>query len=153
MATYVIGDVQGCHDALQLLLERCGFGPRDRILFIGDLVNRGPRSADVLRLAMRLGDRCDAVLGNHDLHLLARSEGVADPGRRDTIDDVLGAPDRDDLLEWLRGRPFVLDEDPWLLVHAGVLPTWDLDELLGRAERAARVPRSPDGTEMLRQLA
>jgi len=153
MATYVIGDVQGCHDALQRLLELCGFRKKDRIWFTGDLVNRGPQSADVLRLAIKLGPRCQAVLGNHDLHLLARAEGLVEPRRNDTLDDVLEAPDRDELLDWLRARPFVLDEDPWLLVHAGVLPTWDLDELLGRAAHASKVLRSRKGRKMLRRLA
>ena len=153
MATYVIGDVQGCHDALQRLLEHCGFRKKDRVWFTGDLVNRGPQSAEVLRLAIKLGDRCQAVLGNHDLHLLARAEGVAPSRSSDTLDDVLEAPDRDELLDWLRARPFVLDEDPWLVVHAGILPAWDLDELLGRATHASKVLRSKKGTKMLERLA
>jgi bis(5'-nucleosyl)-tetraphosphatase (symmetrical) len=153
MATYVIGDVQGCHDALQRLLKRCDFGKKDRLWFTGDLVNRGPKSADVLRLAIKLGSRCQAVLGNHDLHLLARAEGLAEPKRNDTLDDVLEAPDRDELLDWLRDRPFVLDEDPWMIVHAGILPTWGFDEILDRAAHASRILRSGKGTKMLRQLA
>jgi bis(5'-nucleosyl)-tetraphosphatase (symmetrical) len=152
MATYVIGDVQGCHDALQRLLESCGFGKKDRVWFTGDLVNRGPKSADVIRLAMKLGKRCQTVLGNHDLHLLARAEGIAEPKRNDTLDDVLHARDRDELLDWLRSRPFVLDEDPWLLVHAGILPAWDLDEVLGRARHASTVLQSKKGQKLLRRL-
>jgi bis(5'-nucleosyl)-tetraphosphatase (symmetrical) len=153
MATYVIGDVQGCHVALQRLLERCGFGKKDRVWFCGDLVNRGPHSADVLRLAMRMGSRCESVLGNHDLHLLARAEGIADPRRNDELEDVLDAPDRDEMLDWLRERPFVVDEKPWLMVHAGVLPRWDLDELRDRAAHASKVLRSSKGAKMLRRLA
>jgi bis(5'-nucleosyl)-tetraphosphatase (symmetrical) len=153
MATYVIGDVQGCHEALQRLLKRCEFGKKDRLLFTGDLVNRGPGSADVLRLAIKLGSRCEAVLGNHDLHLLARAEGLAEAKRNDTLDDVLDAPDREELLDWLRERPFVLDEAPWLIVHAGILPSWDLDEVRQRAAHASKVLRSKKGRKMLRRLA
>lgn len=153
MATYVIGDVQGCYDALQRLLERCEFGSKDRIWFTGDLVNRGSHSAEVLRFAMGLGDRCRTVLGNHDLRLLALSAGVSNGRNRDTLDDVLLAKDREELVDWLRHRPFVLDEDPWLLVHAGVLPAWDLEELLDRAEHARQVLLSSKGDKLLRRLA
>jgi bis(5'-nucleosyl)-tetraphosphatase (symmetrical) len=153
MATYIIGDVQGCHDTLQRLLTRCEFGAQDHVWFTGDLVNRGPQSLQVLRFAMGLGDRCRAVLGNHDLHLLARAEKLAEPRNRDTLDDVLEAPDAEELLDWLRQRPFVLDEDPWLLVHAGVLPKWDLDELLTRAHHSAKILRSAKRTKMLKKLA
>jgi bis(5'-nucleosyl)-tetraphosphatase (symmetrical) len=153
MATYVIGDVQGCYDALQRLLERCEFGPKDKLWLTGDLVNRGPRSVDVLRFAMGLGKRCRAVLGNHDLHLLARAEGVADAKKTDTLEDVLDATDRDELLDWLRKRPFVVDADPWLLLHAGVLPAWGLEEVLDRAEHASSVLRSSKRTKMLGMLS
>ena len=153
MATYVIGDVQGCYDALQRLLDRCEFGSGDRLWLAGDLVNRGHQSAEVLRFAMGLGKRCRTVLGNHDLHLLAQAEGHADPRKRDTLDDVLLARDRDELLDWLRRRPFVHEEEPWLMLHAGVLPEWDLPTLLDRAAHARRVLRSKKGPKMLRALA
>ena len=129
MASYAIGDVQGCHDQLLALLDHIKFDPaRDRLRFAGDLVNRGPRSTDVLRFVRSLGGSAESVLGNHDLHLLAACHGLRKPSRGDTLREVLDAPDRDELLEWLRTRP-VLDEDPAtgnVLVHAGVAPGWDL---------------------------
>jgi len=129
MASYAIGDVQGCHDQLLALLDRIDFDPaRDRLRFAGDLVNRGPRSADVLRFVIGLGERAQSVLGNHDLHLLAAAHGLRRPSKGDTLGEVLAAPDRERLLDWLRRRP-LLDEDPAsgnVLVHAGLAPGWDL---------------------------
>ncbi len=125
MATWAIGDVQGCMRSLERLLERIDFdAARDRLWLVGDLVNRGPRSADVLRWARAQGDAVTAVLGNHDLHLLARAAGAAGAKKRDTLDDVLGAADRDALIEWLRARPLVHVEAGWLMVHAGLHPRW-----------------------------
>ncbi|HSN71572.1 MAG TPA: symmetrical bis(5'-nucleosyl)-tetraphosphatase [Steroidobacteraceae bacterium] len=130
MAVYAIGDVQGCCDELERLLQEIGFdASRDQLWFAGDLVNRGPRSLDTLRFVRSLGDSAVTVLGNHDLHLLA----VAISPRRkvkskDTIDDILAAPDRDELLDWLRHRP-LLYHDVELgrtMVHAGFVPQWDL---------------------------
>jgi bis(5'-nucleosyl)-tetraphosphatase (symmetrical) len=125
MATYAIGDVQGCFLTLTRLLERFRFDSRaDRIWLVGDLVNRGPRSLDVLRWAISLGDRVTAVLGNHDLHLLAVAVGARMQRPRDTLSAVLEAPDREDLLGWLSRRPLVHREGPFVLVHAGLLPSW-----------------------------
>ncbi len=130
MATYAIGDVQGCFGSLTALLETLRFDPaRDRLWFTGDLVNRGPRSLETLRFVRDLGDRAVTVLGNHDLHLL----GVACGDRRlkagDTISDVLEAPDRDDLITWLRCQPLLhRDADRGItMVHAGLPPQWTLD--------------------------
>lgn len=135
MATYAIGDVHGCFETLRRLLRRVAFDPRrDRLWMVGDLVNRGPRSLEVLRWAAGLGDRIVAVLGNHDLHLLARAAGVAEPKKRDTLDAVLEAPDRDELLAWLSARPLVHREGDALLVHAGLFPSWGPKQ----AERLAR---------------
>lgn len=131
MATYALGDVQGCFATLQSLLVRIDYAPgRDRLLFLGDLVNRGPRNVEVLRWLMAQGDAVEAVLGNHDLHLLARAAGHADAKRRDTLGDVLTAPDRGTLLAWLRARPLVLAHGDALLVHAGLPPGMSRAEAL-----------------------
>lgn len=128
MAVYAIGDVQGCYDALRALLDKLHFDPdADQLWFAGDLVNRGPQSLEVLRFVMAQPN-CITVLGNHDLHLLAVASGQAPRKKRDTFDDVLEASDRDELLAWLRHQP-LLHHDPVLactMVHAGLLPQWDL---------------------------
>jgi bis(5'-nucleosyl)-tetraphosphatase (symmetrical) len=142
MAIYAIGDVQGCYDELTALLGALTFDPlRDRVFFTGDLVNRGPKSVDVLRLVKSLGDAAVTVLGNHDLHLLAvaRGHGADKPG--DTFHDVLAASDRDELMEWLRHRP-LLHREPVLdvtLIHAGLPPQWDLDTAAGCAAEVEAV--------------
>jgi bis(5'-nucleosyl)-tetraphosphatase (symmetrical) len=125
MATYAIGDIQGCFQALQLLLQKIDFDPaRDRLWLVGDLVNRGPDSLAVLRWAKNLGDAAITVLGNHDLHLLAVAYGFVKPHRKDTIDPVLTAPDRIELLDWLRHQRLFYTEGDYALVHAGLLPQW-----------------------------
>jgi bis(5'-nucleosyl)-tetraphosphatase (symmetrical) len=128
VAVYAIGDVQGCFDALRALLDKLNYDPgTDQLWFAGDLVNRGPQSVDVLRF-VKSQPSAVTVLGNHDLHLLAVASGQAPRKKRDSFDDVLAAPDRAELLAWLRRRP-LLHHDPALattLVHAGVLPQWDL---------------------------
>ncbi len=129
MAIYAIGDVQGCFDELQTLLKQIGFeAGRDRLWFTGDLVNRGPKSLEVVRFVKNLAGDALTVLGNHDLHLLAVAEGQDRYRYNDTFDDVLNAPDSDELLDWLRHRP-LLHHDPKLgytLIHAGLPPQWDL---------------------------
>jgi bis(5'-nucleosyl)-tetraphosphatase (symmetrical) len=132
VATYAIGDLQGCCDEFEHLLELIRFDPdRDRLWLVGDLVNRGPRSLDVLRKVKALGSAAVTVLGNHDLHLLAVALSSSRPKKpMDTIDDVLAAPDRDELLEWLRHRP-LLHHDASLgytMIHAGLVPQWDLEQ-------------------------
>jgi bis(5'-nucleosyl)-tetraphosphatase (symmetrical) len=125
MATFAIGDVQGCFEELERLLGKIGFSAsRDRLWFVGDLVNRGPRSLEVVRFVKGLGERAIVVHGNHDLHLLTLAAGHAKRRDDDTFDDVLAAPDRDDLLDWLRFRPMLHVEDEYLMVHAGLLPSW-----------------------------
>src|SRR5690242_13619541 len=131
MATYAIGDIQGCYDDLMRLLERIGFDASlDRIWFTGDLVNRGPASLAVLRFVKGLGERTVSVLGNHDLHLLAVAAGTAKLRKNDTLDEVLAAPDRDELLHWLRHRPLLHHDQSlgYTLVHAGLPPQWDLKQ-------------------------
>jgi len=128
MTRYALGDVQGCYDELRALVERIGFSAdRDRLWFVGDLVNRGPKSLEVLRYVRALGDNAVVVLGNHDLHLLALAYGSKDKRKSgDTLDAILEASDREALLEWLLARPLTfLDSDHGdLMVHAGVVPQW-----------------------------
>jgi bis(5'-nucleosyl)-tetraphosphatase (symmetrical) len=127
MATFAIGDVQGCFEELGSLLGEIGFSrSRDRVWFVGDLVNRGPCSLEVLRFVKGLDDRAVVVLGNHDLHLLTLAAGHAKRRDDDTFDDVLAAPDRDELLDWLRFRPMLHVEDEYVMVHAGLLPSWSV---------------------------
>ena len=128
MARYAIGDVQGCCDELQALLRRCDYSPdRDELWFVGDLVNRGPASLETLRFVRDLGANATVVLGNHDLHLLALAFGSKrKPKDGDTLDELLAAPDRDQLLEWLLQRPLAVFDAPRgdFLVHAGLVPEW-----------------------------
>lgn len=127
MPTYAIGDVQGCVGALRRLLDAVGFDrTRDRLWFVGDLVNRGPDSLATLRLVKDLGDAAVTVLGNHDFHLLAVASGHAKKHRNDTLDAVFDAPDREELLAWLRQRPLLHVEGNWAMVHAGLLPQWSV---------------------------
>jgi bis(5'-nucleosyl)-tetraphosphatase (symmetrical) len=149
MATYVIGDLQGCYDSLCRLLDKLAFSPgRDRLWLAGDLVNRGPRSLEVLRWALGSDASLVAVLGNHDLHLLACAAGVRPPRPGDTLDELLVAPDRLELLDWLRGRPLVhvgaVGGRPHLLVHAGVHPHWTAATALKAARLVEAELRAPD---------
>jgi bis(5'-nucleosyl)-tetraphosphatase (symmetrical) len=136
---YAIGDVQGCNDELQTLMARLRFSAdRDQIYFVGDLVNRGPASLQVLRFVRSLGDNAVVVLGNHDLHLLAVAHGARRKKKTDTLDSVLGAPDRDDLLEWLITRPLAHvdtrnDGQTDLMVHAGLVPQWTVSATVALA--------------------
>jgi bis(5'-nucleosyl)-tetraphosphatase (symmetrical) len=125
MAHYAIGDIQGCHAEFRQLLDLIGFSPSaDRLWLVGDLVNRGPDSLAVLRDVKALGEAAVTVLGNHDLHLLTVAAGHRRAHRDDTIDAILAAPDRDELLDWLARRPLAVVEGDAMMVHAGVLPGW-----------------------------
>ena len=128
MNTYAIGDIQGCHQSFLRLLEACAFNPTyDRLWLVGDLVNRGPHSLATLRYVKSLGDAAVTVLGNHDLYLLMVAEGVEKRrGKDDTLDDILNAPDCDELLHWLRQQPLCHVEGEHCLVHAGLLPQWSV---------------------------
>ena len=147
---YLIGDVQGCCDALDRLLVEIGFVPsRDRLYLLGDLVNRGPRSLATLRRLSALGDAAVSLLGNHDLHLLAVAHGGRAPHRNDTLTQVLLAPDREDLIDWLRHQRMAVFEHGWLMVHAGVLPQWDVANTLQLAGEVEGVLRGPGLGEFL----
>ena len=145
MTRYAIGDVQGCDEELRALLARLKFSAdRDRLWFVGDLVNRGPGSLETLRLVRSLADNAVVVLGNHDLHLLAVALGAHRRRKSDTLDEVLAAPDRDQLLEWLTTRPLAHAEGDDLMVHAGIVPQWTPAQTLSlAAEVAAALRRDP----------
>ncbi len=152
MARYAIGDIQGCMASLDRLLALIGFSTRDEVWLVGDLVNRGPRSLDVLRWAQKLGDRATVVLGNHDLHLLARAAGAAEAKKRDTIDDVLLARERDSFVDWLRARPLFFADDKLALVHAGLHPEWDIATARALAAELEAELRAPTWRAFLAQL-
>jgi bis(5'-nucleosyl)-tetraphosphatase (symmetrical) len=154
MVRYAIGDVQGCMTTLEKLLAELSPGPGDELWLVGDLVNRGPRSLDVLRWAMR-EPRVTCVLGNHDLHLLARVAGVAKRKQRDTLDDILAAADRDVLIDWLRQRPFVVVDDARSLamVHAGLHPYWTVADARARARELEAELRGPGWRPFLGHVA
>jgi bis(5'-nucleosyl)-tetraphosphatase (symmetrical) len=153
LSHYAIGDIQGCHAEFCRLLELVGFSTReDRLWLVGDLVNRGPGSLDVLREVMALGAAAVTVLGNHDFHLLTVAAGYTKQRRRDTIGPILKAPDRDVILGWLQRRPLVVVEGGFLLVHAGLLPAWTPDKaraLSGEVETMLAGERADD---FLREL-
>ena len=143
MATYAFGDIQGCLTPLQKLLDRIRFDPSsDRLWFVGDLVNRGPHSLEVLRFIKGLEGCCVVVLGNHDLHLLAIHCGVAQIRKQDTIQPVLEAPDVEELLDWLRCQSMLHREGDYVLVHAGILPQWSVDQAVGLAGEVEDALRS-----------
>lgn len=154
MATYAIGDIQGCYDELRTLLALVRFDvARDRVILVGDLVNRGPDSLKVLRYVRSLGPAAQVILGNHDLHLLAVSLG-ARRGRRDTLDAVLTAADGPELLDWLSAKPLALHHEASgsLLIHAGVPPQWTLQQTLELADEASVVIRGPNGPRFLARM-
>ena len=157
MALYCIGDVQGCDAALAQLLEHIDFSPsRDTVYLLGDLVNRGPDSLAVLRRCRAAEGALRCLLGNHDLHLLALAHGVRKPSRRDTLDGVLQAGDRAVLLDWLRQQPLVRTHEhggeTLLMLHAGALPDWSVDDAVALASEVHGVLRGPDLQGFLQQL-
>ncbi len=141
MSTYVIGDVQGCFEPLLRLMDHVAFdSSRDSVWLAGDLVNRGPASLEVLRWARANGAR--AVLGNHEIYLLARAAGLG-PKKRDTLDAVLAAPDADALLHWVRHLPLIHQEHAHVMIHAGLLPHWSLDDAFTAARPIEARLRGP----------
>ena len=150
MATYAIGDIQGCMSALQRLLDHIKFDEtHDRLCFLGDLVNRGPHSLDVLRFVKQLGSAAVTVLGNHDIHLLAMWSHVAKPGRKDTLQPLLSAPDVDELLHWLRFQPLLHAEHGFVMIHAGMLPSWSMAEATARAREVEDALQGDNFTDLL----
>lgn len=153
-ATWVIGDVHGCRRSLDALLAHPEIGrdPRCRLWFTGDLVNRGPASARTLRRVMALGDRATVVLGNHDMRALAVAAGCARLRPRDTLQDLMVAPDAPALLDWLRHRPLLHAWHGHALVHAGIFPGWDLSTAAALAEEAQACLRHERWRERMRKL-
>ncbi len=150
---FLVGDVQGCDDALGRLLAECGYSPsRDRLVVLGDLVNRGPQSLAVLRRLRALEGAATCLLGNHDLHLLASSFGGRKRKPDDTIDEILDAPDRDAWLGWLRQQRMAVVEAGWLCVHAGVVPQWNTAKTLALAAEVEALLRGPDLGEFLTRM-
>ena len=151
MATYAIGDVQGCYEALQRLLERITFDPaKDRLWLVGYLVNRGPQSLEVLRFVKSLGPSAVTVLGNHDLHLVMLAEGCSQPRGEDTLATILAAPDCAELSAWLRNLPLMHVEGGHAMVHAGLLPQWTIERA---RDLAAEVEAALSGANYLDFLA
>ena len=143
MTDYVVGDLQGCLDPLLKLLDRVQFEPTtDRLIAVGDLINRGPQSLETLRFCMGLGSAFKTVLGNHDLHLLAIAHGIRKPTPKDTLDEILNASDRDELISWLQQQPLLLSIDQYTIVHAGIPPNWTVTTARTLAAEVEQVLRS-----------
>jgi bis(5'-nucleosyl)-tetraphosphatase (symmetrical) len=147
VALIAIGDVQGCLASLDALLAQL---PQDaRLVFVGDIVNRGPDSLGALRRVRELGERAVTVLGNHDLHLLAVSAGIRPMHDDDTMQPILDAPDSAELIDWVRTRPLAHFEEGTLFVHAGLLPSWGVPQALALAGEVEAALRAPDHREFL----
>jgi bis(5'-nucleosyl)-tetraphosphatase (symmetrical) len=153
MAMYLIGDVQGCDQALQNLLDKIQFSPsKDTLYLLGDLVNRGPDNTAVLRRLEKLGNSARCLLGNHDLHLLAMHLGLSRPKPGDTVDDVLQATDRQQMMDWLRHQSLAMCEAGILMVHAGVLPQWTVHQTMALAAEVESVLQSHAWPEFMQHM-
>ena len=153
MSIYAVGDVQGCYRELRKLLDICAFDPaNDRLWLVGDLVNRGPQSLETLRFVRQLGAAATPVLGNHDLYLLIVAEGLGKRSKNDTLDAILAAPDREELLHWLRQQPLCHVEGEFCMVHAGLLPQWTVAQARGLAEEVEQVLAGPDYRNLLSDI-
>ncbi len=149
----LIGDIQGCDEALARLLDEAGFSAsRDHLVALGDLVNRGPQSLAVLERLASLGDSAQCILGNHDLHLLAASQGVRPLHRSDTLGGLLASPKRDAWLDWLRHQPLALQAEGWLCVHAGVPPAWSSTQTLEHAGEVSALLGSDAWKDLLKVM-
>ena len=154
MATYAVGDIQGCFDSFRRLLDTCRFNPgKDRLWLVGDLVNRGPQSLETLRFVRDLGDAAVTVLGNHDLYLLMVAFGSArKKGNDDTIQPILDAPDCQELLDWLRRQPLCHAEDNFCLVHAGLLPGWSIKKARNLAREVETALQGPEHASFIQNM-
>lgn len=150
---YLVGDLQGCCNPFERLLQTLDFSPsRDHVYILGDLVNRGPDSLGVLRRLRELDNAATCLLGNHDLHLLAVAHGVRKPHRSDTLDTILNAPDCEDWLNWIRQQRLAVYEHGWLMVHAGVVPQWDAAQTVALAREVEAMLAGPDVGEFLTRM-
>lgn len=153
MSTYAIGDLQGCFFSFQDLLKKIQFNPvHDRLWFVGDLINRGPGSLDVMRWMLEHQSSVVTVLGNHDLHTLVVAEGFVSAHRSDTIQSLLDAPDAPELLRWLRHQPLVHFEHGYLMVHAGLLPEWTVDQAMALGAEVHLALQAPNYREFLQHM-
>lgn len=150
MTTYIVGDIQGCFKPLTYLMEKVKFDPsKDYLWSVGDIVNRGPQSLDTLRFLKSLGSSFQMVLGNHDLHLIALAHGIRAPKKGDTLDDILVAPDRQELIDWLRKQPLIFQKDNCVVVHAGIPHIWTLSRAMDLASEVESVLAGSDPTPFL----
>ena len=153
MTTYVVGDIQGCFDPFQHLLKKIDFNPdKDRLWSVGDLVNRGPDNLQTLRWFYAHRDNVTMVLGNHELHLMAVSSGARKPSRKDNFHDILDAPDREQLMEWLHFQPLAHHEDGVTMVHAGIPPIWTVQDALDRAWEVENAIQGARCAEFFREM-
>ena len=153
MSLYLIGDIQGCNASLGQLLEIIDFSPsKDTIYCLGDLVNRGPDNVGVIQRLMNLGTSAQCILGNHDLHYLAVEQDIRSLKRGDTVQDLLHAPNRQEFTHWIRNQSMALEVSNYLLVHAGVLPTWSADQAMRLAHEVEDALRGPHHSEFLREM-
>jgi len=153
MSVFAIGDAQGCHQQVLTLMQKIRIAsPGATFIFVGDLVNRGPRSLATLRTIRGLGNDAKVILGNHDLHLLALAHGIRKQHKSDTLNEILEAPDREQLLDWLRSQPLAVLENGHLLVHAGVLPQWSVEQTLDLGREVSEVLSGPDWLDFLRHM-
>ncbi len=155
MATYAIGDIQGCYNELRQLLKDINFkSDSDTLWFTGDLVNRGPKSLETLRFIKAMNDNAIVVLGNHDLHLLAAAYTGSKPGRKDTLDKILNAPDREELLNWLEHRPLIHTDDitNLTMVHAAIHPNWSIGQAQALAAEVEAILQSEQHTDFYKNM-
>ena len=153
MSIYAIGDIQGCYNELEQMLQLIEFDhQKDKLWFVGDLVNRGSGSLEVLRLVKSMGDAAITVLGNHDLHLLAVAAGVAELHHSDTLDEILAAPDRDELLSWLRQQRMMHVQDGYALLHAGLVPEWSVPQAQALAHEVEQQLRGENHVTFLKKM-
>jgi bis(5'-nucleosyl)-tetraphosphatase (symmetrical) len=153
VANYIVGDIQGCFDELQQLLDIVQFDPaKDTIWFAGDLVARGPKSLETLRLVKSLGKSAVTVLGNHDLHLLAVGLGVHPLKKKDRTANIFNAPDRDELLNWLRHQPLIAEHEEFIVCHAGISPQWDRKQALSAAREVETILQSNEWQWLIEEM-